>query len=88
MVFTYTDHLRKIIQFLEAEVAANSNIPATSIRVKRFVRYFRDWSMQINVWPIQKIDLLTPSWRSLCHNVNLLSTLIGLKTESTDMEKV
>ena len=88
MVFTYTDHLRKIIQFLEAEVAANSNIPATSIRVKRFVRYFRDWSMQINVWPIQKIDLLTPSWGSLCHNVNLLSTLIGLKTESTDMEKV
>ena len=57
-------HVRKIIQFSEAEVAANFHITPTSIHVQRFTGYVFVWSI-LNDWPIQKIDLPTSTWGSL-----------------------
>ena len=57
-------HARKIIQFSEAEVAANFDVTPISIHVQRFTGQVYDWSV-LNNWPIQKIDLLTSTWGSL-----------------------
>ena len=70
-------------QFSEAEIANNFDIAATRIHVERFIGRVRDWNILNNVWPIQKIDLLTSTWRSLCYMVNLLFPPIGPKPEGT-----
>ena len=44
-------HVRKTIQFSEAEVAANFDITPTSIDVQRFTGDAYDWSI-LNDWPI------------------------------------
>ena len=59
-------------QFSGAEVANNWDIVATCIYVERFIGCVRDWNVLNNIWPIQKIDLLISSWRSLSHIVDLL----------------
>ena len=46
-------------QFSEAEAANNFDIAGTRIHVKKFIGRVRDWSTLNNIWPIQKIDLLT-----------------------------
>ena len=51
-------HVRKIIQFSVAEVAANFDITPTRLHVQRFTGHVHDWCM-LNDWSIQKIDLLT-----------------------------
>ena len=51
-------HVRKIIHFSVAEVAANFDITPTRLLVQRFTGHVHDWSM-LNDWSIQKIDLLT-----------------------------
>ena len=48
------------------EVAANFDITPTSIHIQRFTGHVYDWSI-LNDWPIQKIDLLTSTWGSLCN---------------------
>ena len=53
-----------MIQFSEAEVAANSDFTQISIHIQRFTGQVYDWSI-LNDWPIQKIELLTPAWGSL-----------------------
>ena len=48
-------HVGKIIQFSEAEEAANTIAP-TSIHIKRSTGCVSDWSILNNDWPIQKFD--------------------------------
>ena len=53
-------HMRKIIHYSKAELAANFDITPTSIHssVERFTGNVYDWSL-LTDWPFQKIDLLT-----------------------------
>ena len=43
-------------------------IAPTSIYIERFSGCVKDWSMLDNDWAIQKFDLLTFIWGSLCYN--------------------
>ena len=65
---------QKIIQFAEAEVAANFDITPISIHLRRFTGHVYDWSI-LNDWPIQKIDLLTTTWRNLCNIAKCLTQM-------------
>lgn len=47
-----------MIQFPEAQLAANFDIDPTSILFEQFTECVCDWSMLSNGWSIQKFDLL------------------------------
>ena len=70
------DLVRKIIQFSEADAAANFDIAPTSIHIQRFTGHVHDWSI-LNDWPIQKIYLLTPKWGSFCNIAKYLTHAVS-----------
>ena len=43
-------------------------IATTSIHIERFSGCVSDWSVLNNDWPMQKFDLLTLIWGSLCYS--------------------
>ena len=53
-IFFKKAHVRKIIQFSDAEVAANFDITPISTLVQRFTRHDYDWAI-LNDWPIQRV---------------------------------
>ena len=63
---------QKIVQFSEAEVAANFDITPISVQVQRFTGHIYDWII-LNDWLIQKNDLLTSTWGSLCNIAKCLT---------------
>ncbi|XP_065643043.1 uncharacterized protein LOC136074634 [Hydra vulgaris] len=69
-------------QFPQADVAGNFDIASTRIHVERFIGCVRDWSILNAVWPVQRMDLLSSTWKMLCHVVNLTMRPIGPKPES------
>lgn len=66
-------------QFSEAEIQDNFNIASTRIHVERFIGRVRDWTILNNVWPLNKMDLLSSTWIMLCHIVNITMHPIGPK---------
>ena len=58
-------------QFCNSDVAANFDIASCRIHVERFIGRVRDWTVLYAVWPLQRIDLLSSMWQSLCHVVNI-----------------
>ena len=64
-------------QFNQSEVARNFDIAATRIHVERFIGRVRDWDILNKVWPLTRIDMLSPTWQMLCHIVNLTMPPIG-----------
>ena len=65
--------------FTQAEVASNFDIASTRIHVEQFIGQVRDWSIFNAVWPVQRMDLLSSTWQTLCHIVNLTMPPIGPK---------
>ena len=43
-------------------------IAPTNIPIERFTGCVSDWSILNNDWPIQKFDLLSLTWGSLCYS--------------------
>ena len=66
-------------QFNEAEVANNFDIAATRIHVERFIGRVRNWTILNATWPINRMDLLSSTWQTFCHIVNLTMPPIGPK---------
>ena len=64
-------------QFNEADVAMNFDIAATRIHVERFIGRVRNWAILNDVWPLNRTDILSPTWQVLCHIVNLTMPPIG-----------
>ena len=61
-----------MVQFSEAEVAANFDITPTGIHAQRFTGHVYDWSIR-NDWPIQNMDVLTLTLGSLCNIAKYLT---------------
>ena len=66
-------------QFMEVDGASNFDIAATRIHVERFIRRVRDWGILNPVWPINRMDILSSTWQTLTHIINLTNPAIGLK---------
>jgi hypothetical protein len=66
-------------QFSQSDVASNFDIASTRIHVERFIGRVRDWSILNSVWPLQRMDLLSSTWQTLCHIINLTMSPIGPK---------
>lgn len=66
-------------QFSEEEIQRNFDIAATRIHVERFIGRVRDWKILNNMWPLNRMDLLSSTWQMLCHTVNLIILPIGPK---------
>ena len=66
-------------QFSQSDVASNFDIASTRIHVERFIGRARVWFILNAVWPLQRMDLLSPTWQAICHIVNLTMALIGPK---------
>ena len=64
-------------QFSEADVATNFNIASTRIHVERYIGRVRDWEILNVVWSLQRMDLTSSTWQTLCHIVNILMQPIG-----------
>ena len=71
-------------KFTQPECHQHFNITSTRIHVERFIGRVRNWRILNCVWPMNRIDLLAPTWQVLCHTVNLLFPPIG-PTEDTIM---
>ena len=67
-------------QFSQSEVQRNFDIASTRIHVERFIGRVRDWTILNKVWPLNRMDLLSPTWQMLCHLVNITMPPIGPKT--------
>ena len=70
-------------QFSQADVKKNFDIAATRIHVERFIGRVRDWSILNNVWPLNRMDIVSSTWQMLCHIVNITMPPIGPKQKST-----
>ena len=70
-------------QFSQADVKKRFDIAATRIHVERFIGRVRDWSILNNVWPLNRMDILSSTWKMLCHIVNITMPPIGPKQKST-----
>ena len=68
-------------QFAEAEIASNFDIAATRIHVERFIGRICDWGILNTVWPINRMDILSPTEKMLGHIVNLTMPPIGPKEQ-------
>ena len=66
-------------QFMEVDVATNFVIATTRIHVKRFIGRVREWGILNSVWPINRMDILSSTWQTLAHVVNLTNPPIGPK---------
>ena len=66
-------------QFKQNEVQQNFDIASTRIHVERFIGRVRDWRILNNVWPLNRMDLLSSTWQMLCHIVNITMPPIGPK---------
>ena len=64
-------------QFNPMEVSKNFDIAATRIHVERFIGRVGEWSILNHIWPIQRMDLLSSTWQTFCHIVNLKMPPIG-----------
>ena len=68
-------------QFSQADIQTNFDIAYTRIHVEKFIGRVRDWRILNNIWPMNRIDLLSSTCIMLCHTVNLVLPPIGPKEE-------
>ena len=66
-------------QFLEKDVQKNFDIASTRIHVERFIGRVRNFNILNNIWPMNRIDLLSSTWQMLCHIVNITMPPVGPK---------
>ena len=66
-------------QFTVEQIERNFDIASTRIHVERFIGRVRDWRILNNVWPMNRLDLLSATWQMLCHTVNIVLKPIGPK---------
>ncbi len=67
-------------QFEQSDIKTNFDIALTTrIHVERFIGRVRDWTILNNTWPLTKMDILCPTWQTLCHVLNLTLPPIGPK---------
>ena len=72
---------KNLDKFSHGDVSKNFNIASTRIHVERFIGCVRDWSILNTVWPMQRLDLNSSTWKTLCHIVNLTMDPIGPNPE-------
>ena len=72
---------KNLDKFSHGDVSTNFNIASTRIHVEQFIGHVRDWSILNTVWPMQRLDLLSSTWKTLCHIVNLTMDPIGPNPE-------
>ena len=63
---------KNLDKFSHGDVSTNFNFASTRIHVERFIGRVRDWSILDTVWPMQRLDLLSSTLKTLCHIVNLV----------------
>ena len=68
-------------QFTQGEIHKNFDIAATRIHVERYIGRVRDWRILNNIWPLNRVDMLTSTWKMVCHTVNLVFPPIGPRIE-------
>ena len=68
-------------QFSQPDIMRNFNIASTRIHVERYIGRVRNWKILNNIWPMNRIDLLSFTWQMLCHTVNLVFPAIGPKED-------
>ncbi len=66
-------------QFSSIETQRNFDIASTRIHVERFIGRVRNWKILNEIWPLNRIDMLTSTWQTICHVVNLTCPPIGPK---------
>lgn len=66
-------------QFTNTENQRNFDIASTRIHVERFIGRVRKWKILNDIWPMNRVDILTCVWQMLCHTVNLTCPPIGPK---------
>ena len=66
-------------QFAERDIATNFDIAATRIHVESFIGRVCNWGILNSIWPINKIDILSSTWQTVAHIVNLTNLPIGPK---------
>lgn len=66
-------------QFSNTENQRNFDIASTRIHVERFIGRVRKWKILNDIWPMNRVDILTCVWQMLCHTVNLSCPPIGPK---------
>ena len=64
-----------------ADTQRNFDITATRIHVERFIGRVRKWKTLNDIWPLNRIDMLTCVWQMLCHTVNLTCPPISPKDD-------
>ena len=72
---------KNLDKFSQGDVSTNFNNASTRIHVERFIGRVRDWSSLYIVWLMQRLDLLSSTWKTLCHIVNLTMNPIGPNPE-------
>ena len=55
------------------------DIAVTRIHVERFIGRVRDLGILNLVWPINRMDILSSTWQTLAHIVNLTNPTSGPK---------
>ena len=68
---------KNLDKFSHGDVSTNFNIVSARIHVERFLECVRDWFILNTVWSMQRLDLLSSTWKTLCHIVNLTMDPIG-----------
>ena len=71
------------IGFGHGEIHRNFDIAATRIHVERYIGRVRNWRILNNIWPLNRIDMLSSTWQMLCHTVNLVCPPIGPRVEES-----
>ena len=66
-------------QFNQPDIKRNFDIAATRIHVERFIGRVRCWKILNQIWPLKQMDLLSSTWQTLCHIVNIIMPPIGPK---------
>ena len=65
-------------QSAERDIATNFDIAAIQIHVEHFIGRVCNWGILNSIWPINRIDILSSTWQTLAHIVNLTDLPIGL----------
>ena len=61
------------------DIATNFDIGAARIHVEQFIGRLRDWGILNSVSTINRVDILSSTWQTSAHIVNLTNPPIGPK---------
>ena len=66
-------------QFADRDVATNFDIASSRMYVALFIEREGNWEILNSILPINRIGILSSTWQTLAHIVNLTNAFIGPK---------